>query len=274
MSRARPLNHIKISMDYRWKLPNHIITSLKLLSPSRYMMTQKKSFYVRSLRMTKSSSDSVNLRNPIDIARGLSKFRPVDLSSSMDPPVKFGLAASGHLPLCHTIWSQVIKKGDIVIDATCGNGHDSIMLAKMALNNSGGILHCIDIQQGALNRTQLNLSKQFNENIVLKQIYFHLINHKTFPPEIAMNSVKVIAYNLGYLPGGDENIVSTAGNTVESIRNALALLVQGGVITITCYRGHNGGKEETAAVSSFLYQLAEEQWRVFEHAPLNRPTAP
>lgn len=41
---------------------------------------------------------------------------------------------------------QVVKPGDVVIDATCGNGADSMALAQLALTDQSGRLYCIDIQ--------------------------------------------------------------------------------------------------------------------------------
>jgi ubiquinone/menaquinone biosynthesis C-methylase UbiE len=56
------------------------------------------------------------------------------------------VAAQNHLHLAHTLIDQVIKQGDICIDATAGNGLDSLFLAKRVLNSPTGHLHCLDIQ--------------------------------------------------------------------------------------------------------------------------------
>ena len=52
----------------------------------------------------------------------------------------------GHLKLCHLILAETISKGDIVIDATCGNGHDTLFLAQCALDINSGFLYGFDIQ--------------------------------------------------------------------------------------------------------------------------------
>ncbi|MCE2982425.1 MAG: rRNA methyltransferase, partial [Parachlamydia sp.] len=33
-----------------------------------------------------------------------------------------------HLDLAHAYWDKLIRPGHIVIDATCGNGHDTLKL--------------------------------------------------------------------------------------------------------------------------------------------------
>jgi hypothetical protein len=38
--------------------------------------------------------------------------------------------AASHLALAHSIWGQVLRPGSVVVDATCGNGHDALAIAK------------------------------------------------------------------------------------------------------------------------------------------------
>ena len=44
----------------------------------------------------------------------------------------------------HLLWQQIIRPGDFVIDATCGNGGDTIWLSR-AVGSSGRVL-AIDLQ--------------------------------------------------------------------------------------------------------------------------------
>ncbi|KAM3567143.1 hypothetical protein VYU27_010706, partial [Nannochloropsis oceanica] len=60
-------------------------------------------------------------------------------------------AAASHLALAHSIWGQVLRPGGIAVDATCGNGHDALAIAKFLFPTGVsrglyGRLHCIDIQ--------------------------------------------------------------------------------------------------------------------------------
>ena len=70
--------------------------------------------------------------------------------------------------ISHLLLSKHIKVGDIVIDATCGNGYDTLFLANQVGNT--GIVHAYDIQEQAIINTK-NLTKDFNN------IIFHLETH-------------------------------------------------------------------------------------------------
>ena len=69
-------------------------------------------------------------------------------------------------------------------------------------------------------------------------------------------------------------VVSNAASTVRSLRAALPLVRIGGLITIVAYRGHQGGEEETNAITELVTDLPIAQWRVFSHVPLNTTTGP
>lgn len=187
-------------------------------------------------------------------------------------------AADGHLPLAHTMWSQIVKKGDIVIDATCGNGADSVVLSRLALSSDSGFLYCLDIQDIALKQTKKNLDGEYGCKFVNERVGLILGDHRNFPDQIKPESVAAIVYNLGYLPGtsaqGVDRIMTTLESTVESFERALPLLKTGGILTATAYRGHSGGLLETEACLDFFSKLSQVKWRVFSHTPLNTSRGP
>ena len=153
-----------------------------------------------------------------------------------------------------------------------GNGHDSCFLAELALKHSnGGKMYCIDVQEAALANTRLALEKK---QLDVHRIEFIHGNHRSFPTDIAPETVSAIVYNLGYLPGGDKSKISVASDTLESLKNALPLLTVDGMLSITCYRGHPGGMEETNAVKIFCSSLPPFKWSVLRHDPMNRPVSP
>jgi hypothetical protein len=210
-------------------------------------------------------------------------IRMMNVNSCEFDKFKFGKAASGHLPLAQTIWSQIIQSGDIVIDATCGNGLDSLNLAKLCINpGTAGKLFCIDIQPLAINATKSRLSENLvNFDSYSNHIEFCCQSHEYFPEEILPNSVTLINYNLGYLPRGNrenfivgQGTITSAPTTLMSLNGALSLLKTGGVITVTSYRGHPGGNEEYLEVDKFCRNLDPKIWRVYSHEPLNRPLSP
>ena len=60
----------------------------------------------------------------------------------------------------HLVWDRVMKHASVVVDATCGNGHDLLYLAKRA--EKGCHLYGIDIQMTAINNSQELLQSYYN----------------------------------------------------------------------------------------------------------------
>lgn len=171
-----------------------------------------------------------------------------------------------HLTFAHCSWEKIVIPGDIVIDATVGNGHDTFFLAQL-LQGQGQVIG-YDIQPKALAQTQKRLEElpeAWRESVILK-----LQCHANF----SETGVKLIVYNLGYLPGGDKSITTQKGSTLLSIQSALSCLTGDGAISITCYPGHAEGALEQAAIMDFLKTLPTDQWNICHHVWLNRPLSP
>lgn len=177
-----------------------------------------------------------------------------------------------HLDLAHQIWSQIVKPGDFVIDATCGNGHDSMILAKLAVTISAGLLQVIDIQKEALNATRSLLSAHLSVGLMNRIEFIHN-SHSQFNNH-AEQSVALIVYNLGYLPGGDKNLTTKKETTLQSLHSAVRLIKSGGAISITCYPGHSEGKVEEESVLEFGSSLNPQEWSCCHYRWLNRQAAP
>jgi SAM-dependent methyltransferase len=178
-----------------------------------------------------------------------------------------------HLDLAHDYWRHLVAAGDCVIDATCGNGHDSLLLAQLALTPDAGRLYALDIQPQAIAAAQMLVSGALPPAIV-ERIAFCLQSHAEFPADIAPASVKLIVYNLGYLPGGDKAITTSVESTVASILAAQELLLPGGVISITCYPGHAEGAREEDFLISHTRQLPPQLWSCTWQRWINRRHAP
>ena len=153
-----------------------------------------------------------------------------------------------HIDLAHSLWKKIVKKGDLIVDATCGNGHDTLILAKLALTSKEGTLYAMDKQTKAIVSCKGLLSKELPEEI-LSKVHFVQGCHSRFPSEIAQESASLIVYNLGYLPGGDKSQTTETATTLLSVQKALSLLSKGGVISITCYPGHKEGMVEEEKLS-------------------------
>ncbi len=169
-----------------------------------------------------------------------------------------------HINFAHTHWQRLLLSGDTAIDATCGNGHDTLFLAKLALTQSTGRLFAIDIQESAIQKTKTLLQQHLNDSLLQRIIFKHGC-HSKFDSELSLNSIKLIVYNLGYLPGGNKQITTQAQTTLQSIEHAMDLLMEGGLISITCYPGHNEGSIEQSELLKLASKLDVKQWACSHH---------
>ncbi|NLW22466.1 MAG: methyltransferase domain-containing protein [Tissierellia bacterium] len=165
------------------------------------------------------------------------------------------------------IMSHCIKEGNIVLDCTVGNGNDTLLLARLV--GQTGKVYGFDIQSIAIQITEEKLIKEGLDKRVI------LINdsHENIDQYIS-EKLHLIIYNLGYLPGGDKRIKTSAVTTINSIRKALTLLDRNGLLLVTCYRGHEGGEEESKAVREMLQSLNQREYNVLEFNFLNHINKP
>lgn len=171
------------------------------------------------------------------------------------------------ISFAHSLWKQWVLPNDNVVDATCGNGHDTAFLAALV---PLGKVHAFDVQEIALKNTHNELHAQG----LLERVHLYRQSHAQFPVEIALNSLRLVVYNLGYLPGGNKQLTTQTASTLESIQNALPLLLADGVISITLYPGYPEGLKEQETLLAFAHSLPPQAWVVNHIQWLNRKAAP
>ena len=140
------------------------------------------------------------------------------------------------------IMDENLRPNDLVIDATVGNGYDTLFLAKLV--NKGKVFG-FDIQKKAINNT-LKLTKGFN-NIIL-----YNDSHENMNKYFNFNTISLIIFNLGYLPNGDKSITTNYISTIKAIKQGIKLLNNKGIILIVVYRGHKEGLKESIKINKFL----------------------
>lgn len=175
------------------------------------------------------------------------------------------------IDLAHSYWRQILQGGETVIDATCGNGCDLLTLSELVLQETAGHVIGYDIQEEAIEKSWMLLRSKLKPSqfarIDLKQMS-HV--HLPFPP----NSIKLIVYNLGYLPGGTKTLTTKKDTTLESLNKALPLITPGGALSITCYPGHDEGGEEEKLILEWSKKLSPKVWSVCYHQWVNRTLSP
>lgn len=175
------------------------------------------------------------------------------------------------IDLAHHYWKKILSNEDWAIDATCGNGKDTLALAQM-IGSKGGIIG-LDIQEIAIQNTRYLLESMLQKE-QLPQIQLFTQSHASFPLEALDKPIRLIVYNLGYLPGGNKQITTLRSSTLESLRQALGLILEGGAISITCYPGHSEGEKELKDLLIFSTSLSTRDWNVCHHTWINRQKSP
>ena len=62
------------------------------------------------------------------------------------------------------------------------------------------------------------------------------------------------------------------GGELPALEQAAALIAPNGLLSVMCYPGHEGGKEEAEAVEAFLSRLPHHSWRAGKYQLLNTGT--
>jgi predicted methyltransferase len=174
----------------------------------------------------------------------------------------------GAVALSHFFLRERVREGDKVVDATCGNGHDTLLLAQLV--GPAGRVWAFDIQADALSATR----RLLHEAGCLAQTELVAAGHERLGEFVAA-PVRAVVFNLGYLPGGDKSCVTRPESTAAAMQQGSDLLIPGGIMTIAVYTGHPGGAEEGAAVEAWAGNLSPALFNVWHCRQASRPaTAP
>ena len=166
------------------------------------------------------------------------------------------------LEMAHDFLAQVITPEDIVVDATMGNGYDTLFLAKLAKQ-----VYSFDIQEQALEKTSQRIQEAGLTNVDLI-----LQGHETVDEYVT--EVKAAIFNLGYLPSADKSIITQPQTTLEALEKLCQMLIKGGRIAIMIYYGHEGGDIERDAVLDFVSQLPQQEYTATIYRTLNQINNP
>ncbi len=141
-----------------------------------------------------------------------------------------------------------LGEGDVAVDFTMGNGHDTEFLSKTVGEN--GHVYAFDVQEQALASTAENLERAgcaHNYTLILDSHH----NVKKY----VQGPIKAGMFNLGYLPGSDKKITTMRETTMPAIEAAVDLLDHGGVLLVAVYPGHAEGDAEGKMVLDYFATL-------------------
>lgn len=164
-----------------------------------------------------------------------------------------------YLPLteiAHAEVRKVLGAGDLAIDATCGNGHDTLFLA--GLVGPEGTVLAMDRQAEAIARVRARLDAERTTHVQLVEGCHSRIG-AVLPPDVA-GRIGAVMFNLGYLPSGDHAVVTGSATTIPALAAAATLLRSGGLLSVLAYTGHPGGEEEAEAVRIWTEGLSPDEF--------------
>ena len=165
--------------------------------------------------------------------------------------------------LAHESIKTILKSGDVCIDATMGNGQDTLLLAQAV--GSSGHVYAFDIQSQALTMTRQRLTHtQLQSRVTLIKA-----DHQSMADYVS-HPVRAIMFNLGYLPGGNKTIITHTASTLKALNAAIKLLTTPGCLTIIAYPGHPGGNHETLAIKNWISHLPDKRFQIKTIIPQNK----
>ena len=152
--------------------------------------------------------------------------------------------------------------GDVAVDATMGNGHDTLMLCQLV--GESGHVYAFDVQKQAIEHTQALL----RDAGMLERASLFSCGHQEMELHVPA-PVQCVIFNLGWLPGGDKHLTTQWATTKIAIHAALNLLCDGGICIICVYPGHAAGDEERIHITENLSALRPQDFNVLHQHFLN-----
>jgi len=169
--------------------------------------------------------------------------------------------------LAHKYIAAILQEGGVAVDATVGNGGDTLFLARLV--GKTGRVYGFDIQEEAINKARVLIAAEgYAGSVRLFQEAHENLS------EYVREPVDAVIFNLGYLPGGSRDIVTRPLSTVSAVQQALAVLKPGGIVCIVVYTGHPGGPEEREELEKHIRELDKKWFCVGRLDFLNREKAP
>lgn len=169
------------------------------------------------------------------------------------------------------ILREYITTGDIVIDATAGNGYDTLALAKQV--GSEGIVYAFDIQEIALQKAKSLLEREgyLSRCKLILDSHNHMKEHI---PNSQIEKISAVIFNLGYLPNEGKGITTTMETTMPAVKQALELIKINGVVAITMYDGHPSGKAEKEGLLKYSKELSSKEYHAVYVSLVNQKNQP
>ena len=141
-----------------------------------------------------------------------------------------------------------LTEGMTAVDATMGNGHDTLYLCGK-VGRSGKVI-AFDVQEQALINTRARLTDAgvIDRAELILDSHEHMDAYLDSAPDLIM-------FNLGWLPGAEHAVTTQTDTTLRAVSAALDVLREDGLLTICVYPGHAEGSRERDALLDWARKL-------------------
>jgi tRNA A58 N-methylase Trm61 len=175
------------------------------------------------------------------------------------------------LPFARILLEKAVKEGDAAVDATLGNGHDTVFLANLV--GQAGRVYGFDIQEEAITASK----ERINTHGFSDRVRFFQQGHEqllTYIPAEEHGKVTGAIFNLGYLPGGDKSVITKPNTTIDAIDQLLKIMSPEGIIVIVIYHGHPGGDMERNQLLQYCEKIDQNVAHVLKYQFINQKNNP
>jgi tRNA A58 N-methylase Trm61 len=175
------------------------------------------------------------------------------------------------LPFAKSLLEKAVNSGDVVVDATLGNGHDTLFIANLV--GESGRVYGFDVQEEAIHTSLEKLNKQ---GIADRVTIFHAGHEQLYNliPVGHRGKIKAAIFNLGYLPGSDKSIVTRPDTTISAIEQLLEIMTPEGLIILVIYHGHAEGAIERDALLTYCQEIDQKKAHVLQYRFINQLNNP
>lgn len=151
--------------------------------------------------------------------------------------------------LAHERLATRLGPGDWALDATLGNGHDMLFLARRVAPS--GRVWGLDLQAEAIATTRARLAATGLDAVatLVQADHAWLADHL---PAAALGRLRAVMFDLGGLAGGDQSIVTRPETTLPALTAALHLLDPAGLLSLLVRRDQPAGRREYVAILDWL----------------------
>lgn len=162
---------------------------------------------------------------------------------------------------------EALFPGARVVDATMGNGYDTLWLCELV--GGSGKIYAFDIQQEAVDHTADRLEKAG----VRERAELFCMGHERML-EAVHEPVDAVLFNLGWLPGAEHGVTTQTSTTLQAVEAALALLKEEAVMTVCIYPGHEEGTNELHSLLEWAGKLDDKRYDAVLKHYVNQPNDP